>query len=382
MQPFVWDDHYTTGLDSVDRQHHRLVELINRLGDSLVGSGTSEDELKAVFAELADYARFHFADEERLMLESRIDDRHREPHCRRHQEFVDQVTMIWNARQSIRDPVEALHGFLCAWLAFHILGEDQAMARQIRRVQAGESPQEAFEQDKVAVDGPTDALLGALQRLYHVLSLQNRDLATANTSLEQRVAERTERLAAANRELVELTRKLEALSNQDGLLGIANRRYFDGRLDAEWRRAARAGAPLSLLMIDVDHFKQYNDLHGHQQGDTCLQTIARVISEKVRRGGDLVARYGGEEIVALMPETAHHDAMRVAEGVRQAVADAHIAHGRSPVSDRVTVSIGVATLLPDRAADAAALVAAADAALYRAKQSGRDRVCSAELAPA
>ena len=223
----------------------------------------------------------------------------------------------------------------------------------------------------------TAALLAALSSLYHVLSEQNRDLASANQRLEERVAERTGELAHANQTLTEFNLRLEALSNTDGLLGIANRRYFDDRLAAEWRRAVREQQAVSLLMIDVDRFKHYNDTYGHQAGDRCLQSVAQAALSAVRRPTDLLARYGGEELVVLLPNTDLHGATGVAQDIRKAISDRHIQHAGLPVTGEVTVSIGVATMKPDRATGSAALITAADKALYTSKEGGRNRVCAA-----
>ena len=195
MKTFVWDSNFTTGLDTVDAQHHRLVDLINQLGTSLIAGGQTDDALEAVFGELAAYAQYHFTEEEGLMAAQAVDPRHQEMHRRHHAQFIDQVSSMWAARHTVANPAEVLHGFLAAWLGYHILGEDQDMARQIVRIRAGETPAAAFDHAQLAVDHGTAALLGALGNLYHVLSEQNRDLAAANLHLEERVAERTRELA-------------------------------------------------------------------------------------------------------------------------------------------------------------------------------------------
>jgi diguanylate cyclase (GGDEF)-like protein len=129
-------------------------------------------------------------------------------------------------------------------------------------------------------------------------------------------------------------------------------------------------------MIDVDYFKHYNDAYGHQAGDRCLQSVAQAALSAIRRPPDLLARYGGEELVALLPVTDLNGATFVAQNIRRAVADLHIEHADSPVAGEVTVSIGVATMTPDRATASSALIAAADNALYAAKEGGRNRVCA------
>jgi diguanylate cyclase (GGDEF)-like protein len=161
----------------------------------------------------------------------------------------------------------------------------------------------------------------------------------------------------------------------DGLTQIANRRRFDEYLSQEWNRHIRMQQPLSLLLCDVDHFKLYNDGQGHQAGDECLKSVAKAIN-RCYRVGDLVARYGGEEFAMVLPQTNCAGAVQVAERVRAAVAAAALPHPASPVCDRVTVSIGVASITPPPQvpSDARALIQQADRHLYLAKKLGRNRV--------
>ncbi len=377
MEIFVWDQHFTTGLEQVDQQHHYLVGLINQLGASLIeGEAQGPGTLQKIFDHLADYARYHFAEEERLMQETGVDPRHRDPHCLHHVQFIEQLSTMWNSRDSMENPVETLHGFLRSWLGFHILGEDQVMARQIALIRAGKSPDQAYDIGLESRDNATSALLQAMHNLYHVLSEQNRNLAAAKVRLEEKVTERTGELALANQALTDLNHKLEKLSNRDGLLGIANRRYFDAVLDEEWRRAIRERQPLSLLMIDVDFFKHYNDTYGHQAGDQCLQSIVQAVLSALNRPGDLLARFGGEELAVILPNTLLNGAIPVAQSIQRELGERHIPHAGSLVADHVTLSIGVAMMMPDEKSSSAMLVTAADRGLYAAKKSGRNRVCS------
>ena len=181
-----------------------------------------------------------------------------------------------------------------------------------------------------------------------------------------------------NRVRVHLTLKRQAdllrrLAWLDGLTGIPNRRHFDDRLDAEWRRCARIDAPLSVVAIDIDHFKRFNDTYGHLAGDEALRAVAQAASACLARPGDLVARTGGEEFVCLLPHVDSDGAAAVAELIRQAVASLSIPHTGSDAG-RVTVSLGVASVHPARAGESVDLLQAADRALYRAKAAGRDRV--------
>jgi len=174
---------------------------------------------------------------------------------------------------------------------------------------------------------------------------------------------------------------LQQLLSTDSLTGIANRRRFDSALQREWRRCLRDGLPLSLLMIDVDHFKAYNDQFGHQQGDNCLRHVARLLLARLWRPGDLVARYGGEEFVCLLPEAGPFGARTVANRLATAIQRANIPHPLSPAGERLTISVGVATAT-DLSGAPEALVALADKLLYAAKDAGRDRVVAGTLARA
>ncbi|WP_201492237.1 sensor domain-containing diguanylate cyclase [Rubrivivax sp. A210] len=186
--------------------------------------------------------------------------------------------------------------------------------------------------------------------------------------------ERERELQTLNARLDALNTELAQLSETDALTGLANRRQFDRRLSQEWTRAQRHGIPLALLILDVDHFKPFNDHLGHPAGDSCLREVAALLRGSAHRPADLVARVGGEEFAILLPHQDGHDADVVARRCLEAMASAAIAHGHSPVAPHVTLSIGVVHVgRVDGGLEAAALVAAADAALYRAKREGRNR---------
>lgn len=195
------------------------------------------------------------------------------------------------------------------------------------------------------------------------------------------------RLAMANEELIQTTRALEAanhqlrlanqtlqlLSSVDSLTSIHNRRRFDEIFELEWRRACRSHAPMSLLMIDIDHFKRYNDSFGHQAGDDCLRVVARTLRESLNRAGDSVARYGGEEFVVVLPGTEHEGAAIYAEGLRRRIEDLRMQPDDTGPF-KLTISVGVATTCPREGVPASTLIAAADQAMYTAKHDGRNLV--------
>ncbi|KAF1052047.1 MAG: Phytochrome-like protein cph2 [Stenotrophomonas maltophilia] len=177
----------------------------------------------------------------------------------------------------------------------------------------------------------------------------------------------------AEQQLIELQRQLEAYSYQDGLTGAANRRRIDATLATEWASAQRELRPLSLVLLDIDFFKQYNDHYGHLQGDECLRSVAHLLSDAVRRPRDLVGRYGGEEFLLLLPDTDAEAARQVAERCRQVLREAGIAHARSGVAEHLTVSLGVGTVQPRPGQHPKEFLSAVDRLLYRAKRAGRDQ---------
>ena len=190
--------------------------------------------------------------------------------------------------------------------------------------------------------------------------------ARLHDSLERRVLERTTQLEEANR-------KLATLSITDGLTGLSNRRHVDEVLRTECARATRLGQPLAVILLDVDHFKKYNDHYGHQDGDTCLVRVAQALAAGTRRAGDLAARYGGEEFAVVLPNTDVTEARRIGEALRGAIEGLALPHAGAPAG-RVTISVGIAIRPAPGGGDPDTLLRQADAALYRAKDAGRNRV--------
>ena len=183
----------------------------------------------------------------------------------------------------------------------------------------------------------------------------------------------TERVEA-RRAMEETNRVLENLSITDPLTHLANRRQFDAVLSREYARHARSGAPLSVIMLDIDQFKAFNDTYGHVKGDECLQLVAAVLVGCAARPADLAARFGGEEFACILPETDLEGAVTVAENIRAGIRDLGIPHETSAVADRVTASLGVVAARCALSGSETFLVARADQLLYRAKAGGRDRL--------
>lgn len=207
-----------------------------------------------------------------------------------------------------------------------------------------------------------DQIAGAIANAhqYRELQLVNEKLAETSRQLELK----TKALEEANEHLARAIETLHHISTQDGLTGVSNRRHFDETLSLEWRRATRSGNHLSLLMLDIDHFKTFNDTAGHQAGDDCLRLVATMLRESLQRATDIVARYGGEEFAILLPETDEEHARATAQMLCERIAKRGM----------VTVSVGVATIIPSRESTIEQLIRCADDALYEAKRLGRNRV--------
>jgi diguanylate cyclase (GGDEF)-like protein len=214
--------------------------------------------------------------------------------------------------------------------------------------------------------------IGQLAKSFNNMALQ---LQTSLETLEQRVQERTAELLIAKEKVEDANQKLEQLANLDSLTQVANRRCFDERLQAEWKRLAQEQQPLSLILFDVDKFKLYNDYYGHLRGDDCLIRIAQTVEQIVHRPADLVARYGGEEFSVLLPNTDLAGAIKVVQSIQQGIHALAIPHAKSDVKDIVTLSLGITSLIPTGDTKADRLIALADKAMYNAKQEGRDRYC-------
>jgi diguanylate cyclase (GGDEF)-like protein len=289
---------------------------------------------------------------------------------------------MWSQRQTLRQPGETIVGFLTAWLGLHILGVDQAMTRQVRHIEAGFSGAEAHDLDTANGDQVTRALLKMVGKLHHVLAQQSDHLLRANQDLEARVEQRTHQLASANQALGQANAQLKAFGLTDALLQIPNRASVDERLRVEVARSAREQRALGLLMLDVDFFKRFNDRYGHPAGDACLQAVARATRGALARETDFIGRYGGEELLVLLPDTDAAGVAQVAQRLVDAVRALALPHAASDASAVVTVSVGACSGIPPAGDAGPSLLACADQALYEAKRSGRDRVVASALAPA
>ena len=364
MEAFQWNACFITGLHDVDEQHRRLVDLINRFGTlTMDHDGASIASLETVFGELADYARYHFAEEEAMMEANQLDTHLVSQHRANHASFLDEVALLHRGASDNRDAAKYLLQFLTHWLAYHILGSDQVMARQIAAIRSGKRSEEAYLSHVSSEDPATDTLLAALNALFHQVSERNHELVRLNKTLEARVAERTQALTEANQ-------RLDELANTDTLTGLPNRRYAMRSLAAEWEISERLGTPISCMMIDADGFKAINDIHGHDAGDVVLRALSKQLQHAVRTD-DIVCRLGGDEFLIICARTPLDGAMQLAETVREEVAGLRVPAGTGEWIGSVSVGVAARSSVM---AGFEALIKAADLGVYAAKHNGRNCV--------
>ncbi|ABV35965.1 GGDEF family protein [Shewanella sediminis HAW-EB3] len=368
MDSFQWDGHFVTGLDDVDRQHHQLVNLINRFGHLLASNNLQSCDIDQVLSELWRYTQHHFQDEEALMQAKGVDERHVKLQEEAHNYFLSEMQAI-QASTSIGNPetLKYLLDFLTQWLAYHILGADQNMARQIAAIDSGLTPEQAYAREESQADSATAPLLKALNGLFKQVSQRNKQLIEFNHSLEEKVQQRTQ-------ELIDANAHLEKLSVTDVLTGLPNRRFAMEKLTQLWQESVQSQQPLACMMLDADHFKTVNDTYGHDAGDRVLCELSRELQHAVRTD-DIVCRLGGDEFVIICPATDLNGIRHIATQVHEKIAAMTVSFGSG--SWQGSISVGVSSRT-DQMQDYSELIKRADEAVYLAKQAGKNCVRRAQ----
>lgn len=369
MDAFQWDDCFVTGVAMVDEQHHQLVNIMNRFGAVVMKTGGfNRVELDLVLGEVADYARYHFQEEEAMMHAIGLDSRHIKHHRTEHAKFLHDVTSM-QAELALGRHEEAKHllDYLTNWLAYHILGTDQTMALLIAALEQGKSQHEAYLAVHHGRDPATAILLRSLTTLFNQVTEVNRNLLELNETLEARIANRTS-------ELMSLNHQLETMAMTDVLTGLPNRRHALQCFDQLWEQSVKRSSPLACMMIDADGFKTINDSYGHDAGDEVLRQLARCLRAVVRND-DVVCRLGGDEFLILCDDTTLVGASTLAEKLRHEVALLRVPAGDGVWQGRVSVGVAERTKSMTGLED---LLKLADNAVYAAKRDGRNRIATVQ----
>ena len=457
MTFFYWNKSFEIGVEAIDSQHRRLVELINTLAAGITERRRLPD-VQSLFADLMDYAAVHFTNEERLLAACQLPEAEKDRHRLAHRAFIERAGEIMHRSDLLQAEVaDQVLDFLIGWLISHILGSDKKLAKAMKPGGA-EVPSSLFDvspverillsaltdterrfrlisdqtpalmwvadakgervflnrpwavhvgadvdrldsvdwrefihaDDRVAYFAMLDGLIAKPKAAEIEYRLRRHDgeyvwffekilprldnggvflgliaSATDISAIKQAEAVLSSANQELEREVARRTAQIELMMLTDFLTGAGNRRLVTKRLAEEMTRSRRYGRSLSVIFIDLDHFKRINDGYGHSAGDTVLVSVAQCLHGCLR-GSDLLGRFGGEEFVALLPETAIEDARQVAERMCADVASLKLAQ----ITETVTVSAGVAEWIPGETGDA--LLARSDRALYRAKQEGRN----------
>ena len=365
MESFHWDKYYETDVASVDAQHHKLVDLINELGNAVTRSSEKNKDMEAIIGRLADYAKYHFADEEALMESSGLDLRHIREHKKSHNHFFEEIEVITsNAQEGQLEKTRLLLEYLVNWLGFHILGSDQSMAHQIRAIKEGMTPELAFENYAYGDNDSIKPMLKAVGYLFNQLTSSNQKLRQLNLSLEQIVVSRTEDLMNANQ-------RLEHIALSDLLTDLPNRRAAMHQLQDIWDTWEVDKTPATLIMIDADHFKEVNDEFGHDAGDYVLKMLARCLKGTARTD-DLVCRLGGDEFLVLCPNTELEGGLLLAEKLRANVENLRVSIGEGKFWNS-SISLGVASA-SESIGSLEDFLKKSDDGVYMAKEAGKNCV--------
>lgn len=362
MQSFQWDPSFETGIKEVDEQHRKLVELVNHFGKLSVQTNFSNEQAVTALQELTEYTFYHFNQEEELMKQTGVDMAHFEQHHLQHQRFISDLQEFSQALTTNREGfAKQFLEFLVQWLVYHILGRDQNMARQIRAIQSGQTPYQAYQEQERSQDSAIGPLLATLKNLFEQVSMRNKELIILNQSLEDKVAQRTKELSEANK-------KLEQLSNTDVLTQLPNRRFAMEEFDRQWQLAKEQGSPLICMLIDADNFKHINDNCGHDAGDAVLIKLADTLNQSFRTC-DTVCRLGGDEFITICPGLTLQDGLELAEKVHQKVKLINMPYDTYCWEGSISVGVSVMDV---NTKDVSDLIKLADESVYLAKKAGRN----------
>ncbi|MCW8916104.1 MAG: bacteriohemerythrin [Magnetovibrio sp.] len=363
IEVFPWDDNLATGIESIDTQHQTLVRLLNELTVTLVSD--EEVEITRVFDELAAYASYHFESEEAIWRKHLTDDELVSLHKESHASFLPKVFAIKEeqSEKSLSEVVEHVVMFLIRWLAFHIIDSDKRLAIIVRALEQGANLEEAKRISQDEMSGSARVLIDTVLKMYNNLSSRTLDL------MRERIAR-----MKVEKQLKEANQQLAHQAITDELTGLYNRRHFDEILSQEYKRAFRKDHCLTLILLDVDHFKLLNDNYGHGYGDEVLQKLGQHLKDICRRPGDFAFRVGGEEFAVLVSDETAMDGRKFADMICQSISGLCIKHDFNLAADHLTVSAGCAALMPTEVAEANDYLVQADRCLYAAKKQGRNCV--------
>ena len=360
FEVFPWNYNFECGIEEIDEQHKKLVELLNNLANTLT---QEEDiEIEEAFNQLAKYAQYHFKSEEAIWEKYFINSDLFISHKKSHSSFLPKVIEIREKNNNFQDTIEEIVIFLIRWLAFHIIDEDKRLALVIKAMDEGKNLAEAQYITDEIMGGSMKIIIETILSMYDDLSLKTINL----------IRERKARLRA-ERELKAINIRLQTLSITDQLTGLYNRRHFEEIFKRELQRAKRNKSNFSLIILDIDYFKKLNDTYGHDAGDKALKALAKCLKKITKRANDFVFRIGGEEFAIIIAEEDSKSAINIIKFLQNSLKDLAILNEESAVSKYLTISAGLVSFIPSQNDTIDTIMKKADDRLYEAKESGRNK---------
>lgn len=357
---FPWNNNFETGIDEIDEQHKKLIELLNNLANTLTQDKTIQ--IESAFTELAQYANYHFKSEEAIWKKHIKDSDLVISHEKSHESFIPKVLEIRNKNDNLEDTIEEIVLFLIRWLAFHIIDEDKRLSLIIHSMKDGKNINEAKYITNEIMSGSMKIMVETVLSMYDNLSLKAIDLIK-----EKKARKRAEK------ELKIINVKLHKLSITDQLTGLYNRRYFEDIFNRELQKSKRAKSYLNVILFDIDYFKKLNDTYGHDMGDKALKALANCLKKNIKRGTDYIFRIGGEEFAIIVTNEDLENLLNITKILQREIEKLAIINEHSTVSKYLTISGGIISLIPSFEDTIDTIMKKADERLYEAKEQGRNR---------
>ena len=363
FQVFHWNKNFEVGNKAIDDQHKELVKLLNKLANTL----TYKDDtiIDDIFVELADYATYHFETEEKIWLDAFSNDKWFLKHQSTHNSFLPKVLAIKekNKGQDYNKTIEEIIMFLIRWLAIHIIDEDKKMSYVIDFLKDGKTIKEAKKLTKKKMNDSVKILTNTILNMHESIS-------SGTITLMKEHNARIE----AEEELKKANEKLLNLSITDQLTQVYNRRHFEDIFKSELERAKRNNIYLTIVSFDIDYFKKLNDHYGHGKGDDALEKVGECLKSLCKRAYDFPFRIGGEEFVVLTSVEEEKSGLEFAHLIHQGINNLKIEHIKSDVSNTLTTSMGVMSIIPTQGDSIENLMKLVDKKLYESKDTGRNKI--------
>lgn len=360
---FPWDDNFEIGIQEIDHQHKTIVLLLNKLANNLIKE--EKIEIEETFTELANYADYHFECEEKIWEENIEDNDIKVSHRFSHSSFLPKIIELKekNKDKPYNEMIEEILLFLIRWLAFHIIDEDKRLSLIIQETKKGKNFNEAIDSTEDIMNGSMKILIDTILSMYDNLSLKAINL----------IRERKRRIEA-EKKLQKLNIELKNLSVTDQLTNLYNRRHFDDVFERELKTSKRKKTIFTILLVDIDHFKNINDTYGHAIGDDVLRNVSNCLIETCKRPSDFVFRVGGEEFAIIISNEKEDNIKNLSEILQNNIKELKIINESGLNTKYLTLTGGVYSKIPTQEETKDSIMKIVDDKLYQGKTKGRNQI--------